>query len=247
MSLVIAKKAGSRAVPAPERDPRWTAVANRDRGFDGKFVYAVKTTGIYCRPSCPARLPKRTNVAFYSGCEDAEQAGFRACRRCKPNEASLAEQHAAVIAAACRRIEQAEQAPKLDALAAAAGMSPFYFHRLFKSVTGVTPKAYGAAHRAQRIRQELAGGKRSVTEAIYNAGFNSSSRFYATANDVLGMTPSAFRAGGADADIRFGIGECSLGPILVARSEKGVCAIFLGDDPRELVRDLRRIGSRRPT
>jgi AraC family transcriptional regulator of adaptative response/methylated-DNA-[protein]-cysteine methyltransferase len=239
MSLVIAKKAGNRVVPATERDARWAAVASRDRGFDGKFVYAVKTTGIYCRPSCPARLPKRTNVAFYFGCEDAEQAGFRACRRCKPKEASLAEQHTAVIAAACRQIEGAEQAPKLDALAAAAGMSPFYFHRLFKSVTGVTPKAYGAAHRAQRIRQELAGGKRSVTQAIYNAGFNSSSRFYATANDVLGMTPSAFRAGGADADIRFGIGECSLGPILVARSERGVCAIFLGDDPRELVRDLR--------
>ena len=162
-------------------------------------------------------------------------------------EASLAEQHAAVIAATCRRIEQAEQAPKLDALAAAAGISPFHFHRLFKSVTGVTPKAYGAAHRAQRICQELAGGKRSVTEAIYDAGFNSSSRFYATANDVLGMTPSAFRAGGADADIRFAHRRMFARLRSWSPAARRASAPSFSATIREaLVRDL-AIGSRRPT
>lgn len=221
-----------------EQDPRWAAVANRDPAFDGQFVYSVRTTGIYCRPTCPSRLARPENVAFHRTCEDAEKAGFRACQRCRPNEASLAEQHAAVIAEACRRIEEAEELPTLDALAAAIGISPFYFHRLFKAATGLTPRAYGVAHRAKRVRDQLSGGKSSVTEAIYDAGFNSNSRFYETSNKVLGMTPSAFRAGGVDAEIKFAIGECSLGSILVARSEKGVCAILLGDDPDQLARDL---------
>ncbi len=230
------------AVPVPavptDQDPRWAAVIDRDPAFDGRFVYAVKTTGIYCRPSCPSRRALPRNVVFYPTCAAAEQAGFRACRRCRPREASLAEQHAAVIAAACRRIEQAEELPTLGALADAIGMSPFYFHRLFKAITGLTPKAYGVAHRARRLRDQLAGGKGSVTEAIYDAGFNSNGRFYATSNEVLGMTPTAFRAGGTDAEIKFAVGECSLGSILVACSAKGVCAILLGDDPDALARDL---------
>ncbi|WP_420960488.1 bifunctional DNA-binding transcriptional regulator/O6-methylguanine-DNA methyltransferase Ada [Brucella sp. IR073] len=221
-----------------ERDPRWKALVNRDPAFDGKFVYSVKTTGVYCRPTCPSRLAKPENIAFHADCAEAERAGFRPCLRCRPNEASLAERHAAIIAEACRRIEAAEELPVLDALADAAGMSPFHFHRLFKSITGLTPKAYGAAHRARRVRDELTASKGSVTQAIYDAGFNSSSRFYEASNKMLGMAPSIFRAGGAEMNIKFAVGQCSLGAILVAATEKGVCAISLGDDPDALVREL---------
>jgi AraC family transcriptional regulator of adaptative response/methylated-DNA-[protein]-cysteine methyltransferase len=235
MSLVMQKPAEAAAT---ERDPRWAAVVRRDPAFDGRFVYAVRTTGVYCRPTCPSRTAKARNVVFHATCEEAERAGFRPCQRCNPNGASLAEHHAAVIAEICRRIEAAEELPTLGALAAEAGMSPFHFHRVFKSVTGLTPKAYGAAHRARRVRDRLAAGKGSVTEAIYDAGFNSNGRFYETSNEVLGMTPTAFRKGGEAALIRFCVGECSLGSILVARSDKGVCAITLGDDPAALVRDL---------
>jgi AraC family transcriptional regulator of adaptative response/methylated-DNA-[protein]-cysteine methyltransferase len=177
-------------------------------------------------------------VAFHATPAQAEKAGFRPCRRCRPNEAPAGERAAALVAEACRRMEKAETAPNLDALAAKAGMSPSHFHRLFKSIAGVTPKAYAAAHRAERVRRELSKGESSVTEAIYGSGFNASSRFYEKAKDVLGMTPSAYRAGGAAAEIKFAIGQCSLGAILVARSEKGVCAILLGDDPEALIRDL---------
>jgi AraC family transcriptional regulator, regulatory protein of adaptative response / methylated-DNA-[protein]-cysteine methyltransferase len=230
--------AGKVGASPTESDPRWAAVVARDAAFEGKFVYAVKTTGVYCRPTCPSRLAKAKNVAFYPTCEEAESAGFRACQRCRPNEASPADQHAAIIVEACRRIEDADTFPTLTALAAALGTSPSYFQRLFKSVTGLSPQAYGAAHRARRVRQQLSEGKNSVTKVIYGAGFNSNSRFYETSDEMLGMTPTAFRDGGADAEIRFAIGECSLGSILVARSNKGVCAILLGDDPAALVRDL---------
>jgi AraC family transcriptional regulator, regulatory protein of adaptative response / methylated-DNA-[protein]-cysteine methyltransferase len=221
-----------------EQDPRWAAVVARDPAFDGAFVYGVRTTGVYCRPSCPARLAKPHNVVFHATCEDAERAGFRACQRCRPNEASLAEQHAAAVAAACRTIEAAEDMPTLETLAGRVGMSPFHFHRIFRSITGLTPKGYADAHRARRVRDHLAGSTHSVTEAIYEAGFNSSSRFYAKSNEVLGMTPTAFRDGGADSEIKFAIAECSLGSILVACSAKGVSAILLGDDPDALARDL---------
>ena len=196
---------------------RWSSAI---AAFDGKFVYAVKTTGVYCRPSCPSRLAKPANVAFYATGKDAEAAGFRACRRCRPNEAPTADRHVAAVARAVRRIETAEELPALAELARTAGMSPFHFHRIFKSVTGVTPKAYAAAHRARKMREELGKPENSVTAAIYGAGFNSSSRFYATTNQVLGMTPSAFRKGGADTEIRFAVGECSLGSILVARAAR---------------------------
>ncbi|PRD44320.1 bifunctional DNA-binding transcriptional regulator/O6-methylguanine-DNA methyltransferase Ada [Phyllobacterium phragmitis] len=225
-------------VTPAERDPRWTALVNRDPAFDGKFVYSVRTTGVYCRPTCPSRLAKPENIAFHADCAEAEKAGFRPCLRCRPNEASRAQRHAAIVADACRRIEASEELPALDALAGTAGISPYHFHRLFKSITGLTPKAYGVAHRAHRIRGHLSEGKGSVTEAIYDAGFSSSSRFYETSNKVLGMTPSAFRAGGVEAEIKFAIAECSLGAILVATSGKGVCAILLGDDPDALARDL---------
>ncbi|HLH90372.1 MAG TPA: bifunctional DNA-binding transcriptional regulator/O6-methylguanine-DNA methyltransferase Ada [Xanthobacteraceae bacterium] len=216
---------------------RWEAVQRRDPAADGAFFYSVRTTGVYCRPSCAARLARRENVAFHASPAAAEKAGFRPCKRCRPNEPGLAERQAAAVAKACRLIEQAEEMPSLAALAKAAAMSRFHFHRIFRAVTGVTPKAYADAHRAQRVRDALASSG-SVTEAIYGAGFNSSGRFYAASADMLGMTPRDFRAGGAGAAIRFAVGECSLGTILVAATQKGVCAISFGDDPDALVRDL---------
>ena len=220
-----------------DADRCWAAVAARDKGSDGQFYYSVATTGVYCRPSCAARLANRKNVAFHKSCEDAEAAGFRPCKRCKPNEPSLTAQYAQKVAGACRLIETAEEAPTLEELAAKVGVSPYYFHRIFKAITGVTPKAYAVAHRQQRVRANLKRSK-SVTEAIHKSGFNSSGRFYANSAAVLGMTPSDFRNGGANADMRFAIGKCSLGSILVAASDKGISAIFLGDDPDYLVRYL---------
>ena len=224
-------------VPFSTDAERWTAVMRRDPAADGVFFYSVRTTGVYCRPSCAARLAKRENVRFHATCADAERAGFRPCKRCRPNEAGLAARNAAAVAAACRLIEQAEEAPSLDRLAKRAGMSRFHFHRVFKAATGVTPKSYAAAHRARRVRDELAGGG-SVTAAIYGAGFNSSGRFYAASSGLLGMKPTAFKKGGAGAEIRFAVGECWLGSILVAATERGVCAILLGDDPDGLAREL---------
>ncbi|WP_312163422.1 bifunctional DNA-binding transcriptional regulator/O6-methylguanine-DNA methyltransferase Ada [Phenylobacterium sp.] len=216
---------------------RWAALAARDAAADGAFFYSVRTTGVYCRPSCAARPARPENVAFHATTAEAEAAGFRPCKRCKPDQAPLAERNAAAVAAACRLIESAEEVPGLEALAAEAGMSPFHFHRIFKSVTGLTPKAYADARRAERVRQAL-GESDTITEAIYDAGFNSGGRFYEKSSQVLGMTPTRFRAGGEQVQIRFAIGECSLGAILVAATDKGVCAILLGDDPEVLVRDL---------
>src|SRR5688572_18941430 len=216
---------------------RWAAVVRRDPGADGHFVYSVRTTGVYCRPSCPSRCARREHVEFHETEADAQRAGFRPCRRCKPGEPGLVERRAEVVAIACRTIEQADSAPTLDMLAKAAGMSRFHFHRVFRSVTGVTPNAYAAARRAARVRDELARTT-TVTEAIYESGFNSSGRFYAAAPALLGMTPTRFRAGGSGTSMLFAVGECSLGSVLVAATEKGVCAIFLGDDPDALVRNL---------
>jgi AraC family transcriptional regulator of adaptative response/methylated-DNA-[protein]-cysteine methyltransferase len=218
-------------------DPRWAAVVGRDRAADGRFFYSVRTTGVYCRPSCAARTPRPENVAFHATAADAERAGFRPCKRCKPDQPALARQHVAKVAELCRFIEAAEQPPTLDQLAERAGLSAYHLHRVFKDVTGLTPRAYAAAHRARRLRQELERSA-TVTEAIYGAGYGSQGRFYAESNRLLGMTPTRYRAGGVDTEIRFAVGECSLGSILVARSDRGVCAILLGDDPDRLARDL---------
>ena len=222
---------------ATQKDPRWASVAARDPAADGKFYYSVETTGVYCRPSCAARLPRPENVRFHATREDAEKAGFRACKRCKPDELSLREQHAAKIAAVCRLIETSEDALSLEHLAGHAGLSIYHFHRLFKASTGVTPRQYAAAHRTSRLRSKLSRSG-TVTEAIYDAGYNSNGRFYEQSNAVLGMTPSNYRSGGARTEIRFAVGQCSLGSILVAKSERGICAIFLGGDPDALARDL---------
>ena len=216
---------------------RWAAVQQRDSAADDIFWYSVRSTGVYCRPSCGARPALRQNVAFHASREEAEAAGFRPCLRCKPDQPPMAERQAALVAQACRLIEQADTAPELDALAAAVGLSRFHFHRMFKAVTGITPKAYASAQRARRVQQEL-GAAASVTDAMYAAGYNSSGCFYAQSPAVLGMTPGAYRAGGRGSQIRFAIAQCSLGAILVASTEQGICAILIDDDPDFLLRDL---------
>ena len=215
----------------------WAAIKARDPAADGSFVYSVRTTGVYCRPSCAARPARPENIAFHATAAEAERAGFRPCKRCRPNEASRTEREAALAAEACRAIETAEERPRLDELARAAGVSPHHFHRLFKRATGLTPKAYADAHRSKIVRAALPKAE-TVTAAIYDAGFNSGGRFYEAAPKALGMTPTRFRQGGKGAVIRFAVGQCSLGAILVAATDKGVCAILLGDDPQALAREL---------
>ncbi|HVI58258.1 MAG TPA: bifunctional DNA-binding transcriptional regulator/O6-methylguanine-DNA methyltransferase Ada [Luteimonas sp.] len=227
----------SRPQHPTERDPRWAALLARDPAPRTPFVYAVKTTGVYAQPGSSARLPRPENVEFFDTAEAAEAAGYRPSRRHADDQAALARQHAALVADACRHIEAAETVPTLEQLARRAGLSPWHFHRVFKARTGLTPRDYAAAHRARRVRAKL-GKRASVTDAIYDAGFNASSRFYENSEQLLGMRPTDYRDGGANARIRFAIAECSLGAILVARSELGVCAILLGDDPDTLARDL---------
>lgn len=218
-------------------DPRWNAVVTRDRSADSSFVYSVRTTGVYCRPSCAARRANPKNVQFHRTAGEAQLAGFRPCKRCRPGQLTLAQQHATTIARLCREMDAAEEPSRLEDLAKRAGLSPSHFHRVFKAVTGLTPRAYAAAQRARRVRNTLQTAP-SVTDAIYDAGFNSGGRFYETSNQILGMKPRAYRAGGVDTEISFAVGQCSLGAILVAQSARGICAILLGDDPDTLVRDV---------
>jgi AraC family transcriptional regulator of adaptative response/methylated-DNA-[protein]-cysteine methyltransferase len=218
---------------------RWEAVSRRDATFDGEFYYAVRTTGVYCRPSCGARLAHRENVQFFATATDAEAAGFRACKRCRPNDLALSDEYTKIVEDACRAIESADELPSLATLAGSAGKSQFHFHRIFKKLTGVTPKAYAAAHRAGRMRAELAVSP-SISEAIYDTGFNSSGSFYKSASDMLGMSPKVFRKGGAGVNIKYVTGQCWLGTVIVASTDKGICSILLGDDAEVLVADLHR-------
>lgn len=229
--------ASIRPEAAVEVDPRWARVLARDRSADGQFWYSVATTGVYCRPSCPSRAANPGNVGLHGSLAEAKATGFRPCKRCNPDGPSADVENAAIVAKACRLIEESEEVPSLTGLAKAANLSTGYFHRLFKSVTGLTPKDYAEAHQASRVRDGLAKGH-SVTEAIYDAGFNSSGRFYEKSKNMLGMTPTQYRSGGANEDLRFAVGQSSLGAILVASSDKGVASILIGDDPDELVRDL---------
>jgi len=219
-----------------EHDPRWAAVLARDAAADGSFFYSVSSTGIYCRPSCPARRPRPVHVRFHATRAEAERAGFRPCRRCRP-DAAPADDHARAVAAACRFMEQAEETPPLAVLAARAGFSPSHFRRLFRAATGLTPAAWAAAQRAARLRDGLERGE-AIATAIANAGFGSGSRVYEKTDQILGMSPGTYRSGGTGAVIRFAVGECSLGSVLAACSERGICAIALGDDPDALVREL---------
>jgi AraC family transcriptional regulator of adaptative response/methylated-DNA-[protein]-cysteine methyltransferase len=231
------KKTDKMAPLSVATDPRWARVLARDRTADGEFWYSVATTGVYCRPSCPSRTANPKNVQLHDSLENAKATGFRPCRRCNPDGLSIEAENAALVVKACRLIEEREEEPSLEELADAVCLSPSYFHRMFKAATGLTPKDYAAAYRANKVRESLVAGN-SVTEAIYDAGFNSSGRFYEKSTCMLGMTPSQYRSGGANEEIKFAVGETFLGAILVASSTKGVAAILLGDDAETLLRDL---------
>jgi AraC family transcriptional regulator, regulatory protein of adaptative response / methylated-DNA-[protein]-cysteine methyltransferase len=244
MGIAMTKPTRGTKAAAPRfltEGDRWDAVRSRDKTADGQFVYAVRTTGVFCHPSCPSRPAKRENVTFYGSPGDAASAGYRACKRCRPGETSRDDRHACAIATAISsadaRLASGEPAPSLDELARAAGMSPFHFHRIFKATMGITPKAYLGAQRARHLRDRLDGAA-DVTTAIHGAGYGSSSRFYVGAQDRLGMTPTTYRRGGAGVTIRFAVGQCSLGAIIVAATDRGICAIEFGDDPDLLVRGL---------
>lgn len=212
---------------------RLAAVRGRDTAADGRFFYSVSTTGVYCRPSCAARPARAEHIAFHVSADDAERAGFRPCKRCRPRGPSQREREAAIVAGVRAHIEAAEEPPSLDALAADAGLSPFYMHRLFKKVTGLTPRDYAAAHRLTRVGEELREGA-SVTEAIHGAGYSSSSRFYEAESRALGMLPSEVRRGGEGVEVRVLVRRCSLGRVLVAASARGLCAVSFGDDEPSL-------------
>ena len=224
------RQADSATRPPARDEERWQAVQRRDPAFDGKFLFAVRTTGIYCRPSCASRPAKRENVSFFRDRRGSREGGLPRLQALPARQARRARSASRGGQAGVRADRAAEEAPKLAELAASAGLSPFHFHRVFKTVTGVTPKAYAAQTRARRAADRLRTAE-TVTEAIYDAGFNSSSRFYETATARLGMTPGAVRRGGAGRVIRFAVGQASLGAVLVAATDKGVCAILLGDDP----------------
>src|SRR5437867_3540033 len=240
----LLQNAGRRLNGETERGPyateaqRWLALQQREAGADGQFVYSVATTGVYCRPTCPSRLALRENVAFHYTCADAERAGFRPCQRCRPAGASQRERHVEAAAKACRIIETSESFPALDALAKAVGLSRYHFHRVFKNVIGLTPRQYAAAHRTGRVRSELRA-RRSVTEAIYGAGFNSSSRFYERSSETMGMTPRQYRNGGRGVAMRYAVAASPLGLVLVAGTARGICSVRFGNERSALERQLR--------
>ena len=215
-----------------DHDEAWGAFERRDRSWDGRVIGAVSTTGIYCKPSCPARRPKREHVTFYLTAEEARAAGFRACLRCRPDEVGRDRE---AVARAVKLIEQAEEPPRLDELAAAVGYAPHHFQRLFTRDMGVSPAAYARALRARRAETNLSEDK-SVTEAIYDSGYGAPSRFYADARERMGMTPSAWRDGGRGETIRYVVRESPLGPLLIAATGKGICQMNFDDDPERLKR-----------
>lgn len=225
------------AMSVPASDAvRYQAIRNRDRAADGTFFYAVTTTGVFCKPSCAARLPRRENVRFFASGSAAERAGFRACKRCKPLDAADARQE--LIAKVCALIEASEERLSLETLAAEVGLSSYHLHRVFKAATGVTPRAYAEGQRRKRTQQALQRGG-TVTRAMYDAGFESSSRFYAGADKSLGMTPKAFKGRGAGVRVRYAVARCALGRVLVAAGDRGVCAVYLGHEDASLVAALR--------
>ncbi len=223
-------------------DQRWQAVVDRDKRADGAFVYGVVTTGIYCRPGCPSRRPNRENVRFYDTWQDAEADGLRPCKRCMPQLETAPDVAAEAVAKACRLIETSDHVPSLQELADGVAMSPSHFHRVFKKIVGITPKRYAAEKRLGRVREAIAqpdGGEAgTITDAIYDAGFESSSRFYDVAPAALGMTPSAYRDGAPGEVIHYAIARSYLGWVLVAATDKGICRIELDDAPEALLERL---------
>jgi AraC family transcriptional regulator, regulatory protein of adaptative response / methylated-DNA-[protein]-cysteine methyltransferase len=217
----------------------WYAVLARDARADGRFYYAVRTTQVFCRPSCAARHPLRSNVIFFATSAAAQQAGFRPCKRCTPQHDSPQQREKALIRRACRLIEQSEPAPKLIQLAEVLGLSATHLQRRFKAHLGISPKTYAKGWRTQRL-QKLLRPSRQVTQTIYDAGYNSSANFYVDAPRALGMSPAAFREGGKDMIIQYAIATTTLGMMLVGSTSRGICAIFLGTTTNELKRELQQ-------
>lgn len=214
----------------PDPETAWAALCARDRGFDGRFVWSVRSTGVYCKPSCPARRPRRVQVAFHEDGAAARAAGFRACKRCHPDAVA---RDAAAVAKAVALLRAAEDRLTLPALAAQVGYAPHHFQRLFKRATGLSPAAFARALRAEAAADALTR-EPSVTGAIYEAGYSAPSRFYAGAAPRLGMAPGAYRRGGAGAQIRWTIATTSLGPLLIAATDQGLCRVAFDAGPEEL-------------
>lgn len=221
----------------PISSEEMVAIVSRDSSRDGDFYYGVVTTKIFCSPSCPSKSPKIENVVKFEDCESAKSAGFRACKRCKPEGMSIDVEQKKAVARICQIIESSEDEMSLEELAKQAGYSSFYFHKMFKRITGITPKAYSSACKKDRVQNKLSN-KNSVTETIYASGFNSNGRFYEKSNEMLGMTPTSYKNKGKGTTIKFAIGECIFGPVLVAATEAGICAIYLDDDPNVLSKML---------
>jgi AraC family transcriptional regulator of adaptative response/methylated-DNA-[protein]-cysteine methyltransferase len=221
------------------QDDRWQALVERDLQACGEFVYGVLTTGVYCQPTCASRRPKRDNVRFFETAKEAEQAGFRPCKRCRPETPDWKPPRIRTVLKACKMIDEAETPPSLEDLAHASGLSAFHFQRLFRKIVGVTPKQYAMQKRSNRIRNHLRD-RSTITEAMYHAGFGSSSRFYEKATATLGMNPSTYKNGAQDKQIRFAIVPCFLGLVLVAATAQGICAIDFGDTAEALKEDLHR-------
>ena len=217
----------------------WDAVAGRDQAMNGVFLYAVLTTGIYCRPGCPSKRPKRENVVYFRDRESAERAGFRPCKRCKPDVAAGQEGNWDVVEKVCRYIDaHPGELVKLDALSRALAISPFHLQRTFKTLTGITPRAYADSRRLLALKVGLQQGH-SVTRSMYDAGYGSSSRLYERAASQLGMTPSRYRKQGAGVQIRYAIGPTPIGQVLIAATAQGVCSIQFGDSDAKLESALR--------
>ncbi len=225
---------------AIDEEIRWRAVQTRDAKFNGIFVYGVRSTGIYCKPSCASRKPRRERVTFFPSCEEAEAAGFRACRRCQPRNVSARAPQTEMVIRACRLIEESkDDSISLAKLGAELGISPHHLQRIFKSITGVSPRQYAAAHRLEQFKTQIRRGE-GVTGAMYDAGYGSSSRLYEKAPEQLGMTPKTYARGGRGMNINYTIADSPLGKLLVATTERGICAVTLGDAETELEASLVR-------
>jgi AraC family transcriptional regulator of adaptative response/methylated-DNA-[protein]-cysteine methyltransferase len=237
MSAVLDKQM---TLPADDNETRWQAILSRDPRCDGTFVFSVSSTGIYCRPSCPARRPRRDRVSFFESPADAEKAGFRSCRRCRPTEAGLIDSNIELVKSICKFIDDNdEQKLSLEVLSKRFGLSSFHLQRTFKKLMGVTPRQYAEATRSKRFRDGLQSGE-SITAALYDAGYGSSSRLYEHSDAELGMTPGAYSRRGREMKINYTVVSCALGYLLVAATSKGVCSVRLGDSASQLETDLRQ-------